>query len=76
MKRVLKKTERIGDPCRIRTCDHLLRRQVLYPAELRGLKPSRKLFAAANTCLKPPSNSMGSGFNKRLFQCVQGWMRE
>ena len=24
-----------GDPCRIRTCDNLLRRQVLYPAELR-----------------------------------------
>ncbi len=28
--------ELIGDPDRIRTCDHLLRRQVLYPAELRG----------------------------------------
>ena len=25
-----------GDPCRARTCDNLLRRQVLYPAELRG----------------------------------------
>src|SRR5690606_25036585 len=25
-----------GDPCRTRTCDNLLRRQVLYPAELRG----------------------------------------
>ncbi len=25
-----------GDPCRNRTCDNLLRRQVLYPAELRG----------------------------------------
>lgn len=25
-----------GDPCRIRTCDNLLRRQVLYPTELRG----------------------------------------
>jgi hypothetical protein len=28
--------EMIGDPCRARTCDNLLRRQVLYPAELRG----------------------------------------
>ena len=27
--------EFIGDPCRIRTCDLLLRRQLLYPAELR-----------------------------------------
>src|SRR6202045_5390334 len=26
----------IGDPGRIRTCDHSLRRRVLYPAELRG----------------------------------------
>ena len=26
-----------GDPGRIRTCDPLLRRQVLYPAELRDL---------------------------------------
>lgn len=25
-----------GDPCRIRTCDRLIRSQVLYPAELRG----------------------------------------
>ena len=25
-----------GDPDRIRTCDLLLRRQLLYPAELRG----------------------------------------
>src|SRR5206468_12576265 len=27
---------RAGDPGRIRTCDHKLRRLVLYPAELRG----------------------------------------
>ncbi len=27
----------LGDPDRIRTCDLLLRRQLLYPAELRGL---------------------------------------
>jgi transposase len=27
--------ELVGDPGRIRTCDPLLRRQVLYPAELR-----------------------------------------
>ena len=26
-----------GDPGRIRTCDPLLRRQMLYPVELRGL---------------------------------------
>src|SRR5437763_2512280 len=26
----------IGDPGRIRTCDHSLRRRVIYPAELRG----------------------------------------
>jgi hypothetical protein len=26
----------VGDPGRIRTCDHKLRRLVLYPAELRG----------------------------------------
>ena len=57
-----------GDSYRIRTCDHLLRRQVLYPAELRGLKPSRKSITAGNTCLKPPSNSMVDGFNKCLFQ--------
>lgn len=25
-----------GTPCRIRTCDHILRRDVLYPAELRA----------------------------------------
>jgi hypothetical protein len=25
-----------GDPCRTRTCDLLLRRQLLYPVELRG----------------------------------------
>ena len=29
-------TEENGDPGRIRTCDHSLRRRVLYPAELRG----------------------------------------
>ena len=28
--------EKSGDPGRIRTCDHSLRRRVLYPAELRG----------------------------------------
>lgn len=31
----------IGDPGRIRTCDHSLRRRVLYPAELRGLVAHR-----------------------------------
>src|SRR5690606_3930326 len=31
-----------GDPCRTRTCDHRLRRPVLYPAELRGLPRSRR----------------------------------
>ena len=25
-----------GAPCRIRTCDHMLRRHVLYPTELRA----------------------------------------
>ena len=25
-----------GAPCRIRTCDHILRRYVLYPTELRA----------------------------------------
>ncbi len=30
-------TKEYGDPGRIRTCDHSLRRRVLYPAELRGL---------------------------------------
>lgn len=33
--------ERGGDPDRIRTCDHRLRRPVLYPAELRDRKPAR-----------------------------------
>ena len=32
-----------GDPGRIRTCDHSLRRRVLYPAELRGLKSDQPL---------------------------------
>ena len=32
--------EKIGDPGRIRTCDHSLRRRVLYPAELRGRPPA------------------------------------
>ncbi len=30
------------DPDTIRTCDLLLRRQLLYPAELRGLKNYQK----------------------------------
>ena len=28
--------EALSEPCRIRTCDRLLRREVLYPAELRA----------------------------------------
>jgi hypothetical protein len=39
---VPEKHEIIGDPCRNRTCDNLLRRQVLYPAELRGLISVRR----------------------------------
>jgi hypothetical protein len=35
-----------GDPDRIRTCDRLLRRQMLYPAELRD--PKRKATQHAN----------------------------
>lgn len=31
----------IGDPCRTRTCDLLLRRQLLYPVELRGHGPAQ-----------------------------------
>ena len=58
-----------GDPCRTRTCDNLLRRQVLYPAELRGRGD-------------PPGNHEGSMFGLRKAfhpqlggQCVQGWVR-
>jgi hypothetical protein len=36
----------IGDPGRIRTCDHSLRRRVLYPAELRGHRLRVRLSAA------------------------------
>ncbi len=32
----IQRWKKAGDPCRARTCDNLLRRQVLYPAELRG----------------------------------------
>ncbi len=32
----LLRLEMHGAPCRIRTCDHMLRRHVLYPTELRA----------------------------------------
>ena len=32
-----------GTPGRIRTCDHLLRRQMLYPTELQALKKKAQL---------------------------------
>lgn len=38
---IFKQDQRVGDPGRIRTCDHSLRRRVLYPAELRGLKSNQ-----------------------------------
>jgi hypothetical protein len=34
-----------GDPDRIRTCDHRLRRPVLYPAELRDRWPAFDILA-------------------------------
>ena len=37
--------EKIGDPDRTRTCNHQLRRLVLYPVELRG--PTRERFTQA-----------------------------
>ena len=37
-----------GDPGRARTCDPLLRRQVLYPAELRDLSFSLNYFAVSD----------------------------
>src|SRR5262249_53905816 len=38
-----------GDPGRIRTCDHSLRRRVLYPAELRGRRPRRLIASRAES---------------------------
>ncbi len=47
----------IGDPCRNRTCDNLLRRQVLYPAELRGRVtgkhvPVKSVLLNADQCVQ------------------------
>ena len=39
-------TKENGDPCRIRTCDLLLRRQLLYPAELRDRTVNQDLAIA------------------------------
>jgi hypothetical protein len=52
-----------GDPCRIRTCDNLLRRQVLYPAELRD-----RFVRMRRTISK-------TGNQREPYQCVQGWVR-
>ena len=43
----LKTGGNIGDPGRIRTCDHSLRRRVLYPAELRGRVPGTAALIAS-----------------------------
>jgi hypothetical protein len=40
-----------GDPGRIRTCDLLLRRQLLYPAELRGRNHVRRQWVQRPTRL-------------------------
>ncbi|MDB5525200.1 MAG: hypothetical protein JWM58_2963 [Rhizobium sp.] len=45
--------ESVGDPCWIRTSDHLLRRQVLYPAELRD-----RSCPSAGTKLNTAASSM------------------
>jgi hypothetical protein len=37
-----------GAPGMIRTCDHLIRSQVLYPAELRVLKEVRIIYKPAD----------------------------
>ena len=41
-------SEAFCEPCRIRTCDRLLRREVLYPAELRALNENIFDFRCAN----------------------------
>ena len=51
-----------GDPGRIRTCDHKLRRLVLYPAELRG----RRAGDAALSHPAAPSAIAGCGAGEGL----------
>lgn len=63
-----------GDPCRIRTCDHMLRRQVLYPAELRGHEPCRALRGGQHMP-ETAAKLNGRRSISAWFQCVQGWMR-
>jgi hypothetical protein len=54
-------TTRRDDPGRTRTCDPLLRRQVLYPAELRGLNGLAAISGSLGSLLAHPSASVGTG---------------
>ncbi len=44
---------KIGDPARIRTSDLLLRRQLLYPAELRDHHKIKYFFTVSGSDLSP-----------------------
>ena len=46
------------EPDRIRTCDRLLRRQMLYPAELRVQYKEGYLFVSGYRDLKPKSGAI------------------
>ncbi len=49
----------LSEPDRIRTCDRLLRREVLYPAELRA-RNSKKMSGWQDSNLRPPRPKRGA----------------
>jgi hypothetical protein len=69
------------DPDRIRTCDLLLRRQLLYPAELRGLLVSGWQDSNLRSPGPKPGAITGLRYtpnisNKQYFQlCGEGGIR-
>src|SRR5690606_7874103 len=58
-----KKASKLRPVCdreRIRTSDRLLRRQMLYPAELRDLKVTMNLSGWQDSNLRPPAPKAGA----------------
>ena len=64
-----------GAPGEIRTPDHLVRSQVLYPAELRAHKRGRIIQKCAYTVNKFPGNHMAEreGLHRPNGACPAGW---
>ena len=64
-----------GDPGVTRTRNPLLRRQVLYPVELRGPAPVRGRGFVANGSIQYPGGLGDAGRDRPGDQCDQGILR-